>query len=73
MTHQDRIFQYRINKGGCECFRTSSRKVLSDKLGELTANHPNAKYTIQTRYTPTNRHGAPLLLPNGEPQWSTWA
>jgi len=72
MKHQDRIFQYRINKNGCECFRTSIRREYIDKLVELTEKHPNTKYTVQMRYVPTNRVGAPLLLPNGEPQWSTW-
>ena len=73
MKVQDRIFQYRITKKGCECFRTSIRKELTAKLNELTEAHPNTKYAIQIRYVPTNRVGAPLLLPNGEPQWSTWA
>lgn len=73
MRTDGRLYEYRINKKGCECYRTRSHKDLGRKLNELTAAHPNTKFAIQTRYVPTTRHGAPRLLPNGEPQWSTWA
>ena len=70
---KDRIFEWRILEDGREILRTRSHKELGRKLNELTAAHPNTKFPIQTRYVPTNRHGAPRLLPNGEPQWSTWS
>jgi len=73
MKHQGRIFEWRVNKEGSECFRTRSRKELYVTLANMRAENPDTQYTIQTRYVPTNGHGSPLLLPNGEPQWSTWA
>lgn len=73
MRLQERVFEYRINKKGCECFRTRSRSELIKKNAELVAQHPNTAYTIQTRYVNVNRYGVPELLPNGEPQWSTWS
>jgi len=73
MKHQDRIFQYRCTKDGEEMFISGSRKEFWVKVAELRDKYPDARITTQTRYVPTNKHGAPLLLPNGEPQWSTWA
>lgn len=72
MKYQGRIFEWRINENREEIFRTRSRKELYVTLANMKAENPDTAYSIQTRYVPTNGHGAPLLLPNGEPQWSTW-
>lgn len=66
--------EYRINKGGCECFRTRSRRELKAKLDELLTKHPNTTYTIQERAVQVNPYGVPLAFkPNGEPAWSSWS
>ena len=49
-------YQYRINKKGCECFRTGSREEAEAKLAELSAKRPGI-YTMQRRYVRCNRYG----------------
>ena len=67
------VFEYRINKKGCECFRTRSRSEFRKKLSELIEKHPNTQYTAQERHVFVNKVGTPILLPNGEPQWTSWS
>ena len=67
------IYEWRINKKGCEVFRTRSRKELNAKLDQLHADHPNTQFTIQTRLCRMNKAGVPLLMPNGEPMWTSWS
>lgn len=63
-------YQYRINKKGCECFRTWSRQELIEKLAELKAKHPNVAFTTQSRSYRVNQVGAPL---DGVMNWTSWS
>ena len=66
------VTEYRINKNGCECFRTRYREEAYNKLAQLQAKRPGI-YTIQSRSYPLNRCGG-VDLDNitGQPRWSLW-
>ena len=59
--------EYRINKKGCECFRTYDAKIAYEKLHELQNKRPGI-YTLQSRSLRLTRYGVP------EPgqTWSPW-
>lgn len=67
------VTEYRINKKGCECFRTRYQEEAYRKLAELQAKRPGI-YTMQSRHYPLNRYGG-VELNNitGQPNWSLWA
>ena len=72
MARQKYRTQYRVNKKGCECFRTWYSDEAYEKLAELSAKRPGV-YTIQTRSYPVNKVGAPAVVDSfGNPSWSSW-
>ena len=48
--------EYRINKKGCECFRTEDLDEATAKLAELSTKRPGI-YTMQHRSVRQNRYG----------------
>lgn len=64
-------YEYRINKGNCECFRTEDREKLLAKLDELRARYPAAKYSTQERSVRLE-YGAAVRDYKGRPQWGPW-
>ena len=65
------VTEYRINKKGCECFRTRDREEAYMKLAELQSKRPGI-YTIQSRSYPLNRYGVPDLGISGQVNWTMW-
>ncbi len=63
--------EYRINKKGAECFRTTDGSAAYAKLKELSARKPGV-YTIQTRNCHLDKHGVMLTTGAGDPIWSAW-
>lgn len=63
--------EWRVNKGGCECYRTESRQAAIDKLLELRAKFPRKEYAIQSRDVRLER-GAAIRDHLGRPQWGPW-
>lgn len=49
--------EYRINKKGCECFRTMDRDEAVQKLILLREKGRPGIYTMQTRSTRLDRYG----------------
>lgn len=49
--------EYRINKKGCECFRTMDRDEAVQKLIQLREKGRPGIYTMQTRSTRLDRYG----------------
>lgn len=66
------IYEYRINKKGCECFRTRSHEAAKAKLEELRAKKPNADFQMQTRHARLDRYGVSERNWKGETNWSIW-
>ena len=64
-------YEYRINKGNCECFRTENHDALTAKLAELKERHPAANYSTQWRSVRLER-GAAARDYKGRPQWGNW-
>ena len=64
--------EYRINKKGCECFRSRSLEQTQQKLKDLQAAHPKALYTVQTRSCPIDRYGVIFQNSLGQPMWGSW-
>ena len=67
------VYEYRINKKGCECFRSDDREKVLERFKELSEKHPGI-YTMQSRscdYEP----GCGYLMHDhlGRPRWSIWA
>lgn len=62
--------EYRINKKGAECFRTSDREEAYSRLAELQAKRPGV-YTIQSRYRRENKYGQQII--NSKGGWSCWS
>lgn len=64
--------EYRINKRGCECFRTDSFEIARAKLDELNAKRPGI-YTMQTRAIHLDRYGCRVRQAGtGRELWETW-
>lgn len=61
--------EYRINKKGAECFRTSDREEAQNKLLQLQAKRPGI-YTMQTRTRRENKYGQPIPFINDG--WGLW-
>ena len=61
------IEEYRINKKGCECYRSEFGDEAREKLAALQAKKPGV-YTMQTRHRRIYaRTGAPY-----DAGWSPW-
>lgn len=66
------ITEYRINKKGCECFRTFNYNEAKEKMAQLQARKPNCKFTMQHRSYHTRRNGCVELDLSGKPIASCW-
>lgn len=66
------ISEYRINKKGCECFRSRSWEATKAKLEELRAKKPSCTFTTQYRSADKDKHGLCVLDYKGRIQWSCW-
>ena len=64
--------EYRINKKGCEVFRTEYREEAVKKLNELQAKRPGV-YSMQSRLCQVDRHGVLHTDGTGRPSWGRWA
>ena len=64
--------EYRINKKGAECFRTTDGEKAHAKFKELSAKRPGI-YTMQSRTVYLTRHGVELTDSSGRPLWSAWS
>ena len=64
--------EYRINKKGCECFRTDSEDRLAAKLSQLQERKPNVVYVVQRRNCQVDKRGILLADGSGRPIWSSW-
>ena len=51
------ITEYRINKRGCECFRSREWKYIQKKMAELKSVKPGCKFTIQRRSARKEKDG----------------
>lgn len=51
------ITEYRINKNGCECFRSREWKYIQKKMAELKSAKPGGKFTIQHRFAHKEKNG----------------
>ena len=65
------LSEYRINKNGCECYRTRYLEEAVAKLEQLQAKRPGV-YTMQTRSVQLNRYSVVDVDWRGEPRWSSW-
>ena len=65
------LTEYRINKKGCECFRTRYLDEATDKLKQLQASRPGV-YTMQHRDVQLDRYGVAPVNIYGKIQWSAW-
>lgn len=70
--------EYRINKKGCEFFRTANFEEAKAKLDELSAKRPGV-FSIQSRSCRCNKYGVmetvATVTKNGieyVPSWDTW-
>lgn len=63
--------EYRINKKGAECFRTTDAEIAHAKLNELQAKRPGV-YTMQARSCQLDRYGILVRDCCGRPLWSSW-
>lgn len=66
-------YEYRINKKGAECFRTSDKEHCLERLTRLQALRPGV-YTMQTRSVRLDRYGCEMFDPlTGKTRWSCWS
>ena len=63
--------EYRINKKGSECFRTTDGQAAYAKLKELSDKRPGI-YAIQIRICKLDRYGIMERDCSGHPLWSAW-
>jgi len=66
------ITEYRINKKGCECYRSPSLEETKERLQYLQARHPHTKFEMQTRYARLDKYGLTERNWKGEINWSIW-
>ena len=64
-------YEYRINKKGAECFRTTIRKEAEEKLAELEARRPGI-YSMQSRSVQVLKNGIKHQDGLGRPTWGPW-
>lgn len=63
--------EYRINKKGAECFRTTDSEAAYSVLHSLQAERPGV-YTMQRRICKLDRYGRLERSLSGDPLWSAW-
>ena len=63
--------EYRINKKGCEMFRTSDYQKAKEKLDSLSAKRPGI-YTMQSRSCRCNKYGTLDADLSGKNTWTPW-
>lgn len=63
--------EYRINKKGAECFRSSSYEECRKKFAELSVKRPGI-YSMQCRRIQVDRYGVLITDGAGRPLWSCW-
>lgn len=66
------VTEYRINKKGAECFKSSDPELVKKKLAELSAKRPNGIYTMQSRSCRVDRYGVKQQDYMGRPAWGIW-
>jgi hypothetical protein len=64
--------EYRINKKGCECFRTESREAATERVQELQRRNSNCVYSMQERRCRIDNYGAKIREWKDRPQWGPW-
>ena len=64
--------EYRINKKGSECFRSSSYEETRRKFAELSVKRPNV-YTMESRRVMVDKHGVTMTDGSGKPLWGCWS
>ena len=64
--------EYRINKKGCECYRTDSFQQAKEKLDELSAKRPGI-FTMQSRHVQLDRFGVAIRDVSGIILWESWS
>lgn len=70
---RERVYEYRINKKACECFRCGNLEYTLDRLQQLQEKHPNTKYTLQERSCEVDKYGLlNRVTISGEICWSFW-
>lgn len=72
MRKPDYVYEYRINKKGCECFRSRSFAETMEKLKELQAKRPCAQYSMQHRSCHTNKVGTLDTIWGDRAAWGPW-
>lgn len=66
-------YEYRINKKGAECFRSSSFESTRSKLEELKSKGRAEIYTMQARSVRLDKYGDSIRDYKGRPEWSPWS
>ena len=66
------VTEYRINKKGCECFRSKDWEEIEAKLAELKTKKPNCKFTTQHRSVRKNKFGCYDTDWMGRIDWTPW-
>ena len=69
---QNYVTEYRVNKKGCECFRTTDEERAKKYFFKCNLGRPYGVYTMQRRFCPVNRLGVLEEDGLGRPQWSCW-
>lgn len=64
-------FEYRINKKGCEVYRSEIWPDVLENFRRLNEKRPGV-YTMQTRHCPLDRFGVRLKDAAGKSLWSSW-
>ena len=59
-------YEYRINKRGAECFRTTDPQKVLERFKELDGKHKGI-YTMQCRNIRLDRYGMPY-----DRDWTAW-
>ena len=65
-------YEYRINKKGCECYRSRSLEEIKSRLEYLQARSPHTKFEIQTRSARLDKNGVIIQDWQGRTAWSPW-
>lgn len=63
--------EYRINKKGAECFRSSSFSEIKERFMTLNEKRPGV-YTIQRRHCRLDKYGCREYDHKGRPNWTPW-
>ena len=66
------VTEYRINKKGCECFRSQEWEEIHKKMADLKAKKPGCKFTIQYRSVRREKNGFLHRDWMGRIDWTPW-